>query len=98
MALYEPTSKAANDALARSLSKSGLKATVRLPDPTQTSTLRYGRLPYSTLLVSLRNGKTPNRAEVVQAVEAALADLRTRFGRAALDLNGTLFGELPDSH
>jgi hypothetical protein len=50
------------------------------------------------MLVSLRNGKTPDEGSVVQAVEAAAQDLRVRFGKAALDLNGRLFGALSEPH
>jgi hypothetical protein len=47
---------------------------------------------------SLRDGKTPDEGSVVEAVEAAAKDLHSRFGRAALDLNGRLFGAFPKPH
>jgi hypothetical protein len=96
--LYEPATKTASEALARNLAESGLRATLRLPEPASPSRLPYGRLPYSTMLVSLRNGKTPDEGSIVEAVEAAAKDLRSRFGRAAVDLNGRLFGALPEPH
>jgi hypothetical protein len=98
LTLYEPATKTASDALARTLAKSGLRATLRLPEPANPARLPYGRLPYSTMFVSLGNGKTPDEAAVVQAVEVVVKDLRARFGRAALDLNGRLFGALPEPH
>jgi hypothetical protein len=95
VALYEPRTSTACDALGRDLRRRGLRATLKLPDPARRSTLPYGVLPYASYLVSLPNGKTPGEEVVVAAVEDAVHRLRKTFGIAALDLNGRLFGSLP---
>jgi hypothetical protein len=71
-----------------------LHVSIRLPDPAPASTGPYGELPYASFRVSLRNGGQPTREVVEAAAQAACTKLKTRFGAAAIDLNGTLIGEL----
>jgi hypothetical protein len=92
--LYRPKTSTAGDALGDYLEASGLRVSIRLPDPAPVSTLPYGELPYASYRVSLRNGRQPTREAVEDAVKVAYAKLKTLFGEAALDLNGTLIGEL----
>jgi hypothetical protein len=97
VALYEPQSRAALDALAQHLEGSGLRTSVELPDPAPVSQLRYGILPFASLQLALRNGKQPSEEAVRRAVDDAYANLRAKFGRAALDLDGNLIGSISDS-
>jgi hypothetical protein len=95
--LYAPRSRAALDALASHLEGSGLKTSVELPDPAPASKLRYGILPFASLHLAHTNGKQPSEDAVMRAVDDAYADLRTRFGAAAVDLNGTLIGSISET-
>jgi hypothetical protein len=53
-------------------------------------------LPFASLHLAHANGKQPPEDTVMRAVEDAYVDLRTRFGDAAIDLNGTLIGSIPE--
>lgn len=94
--LYGPRTKTALDALARHLHHAGFRTSLRLPEPGGASKLPHSVLPYGTLVVSLLDGKAPTGEVVETAVIEAVAALKKRFGVAALDLNGKLYGSLPE--
>ena len=97
VALYEPRTSTACDALARYLQAAGLKTSIKLPfGPEKAAKLKYGVQQYASFRVALPNGKQPSRGVAEAAVQQAYAKLKTRFGDAALDLNGTLIGSIPN--
>lgn len=55
-------------------------------------------MPLGWWRMSLRNGKVPSREVVEAAVQDYYAKMRTKFGEAALDLNGRLIGSLAEEH
>jgi hypothetical protein len=97
VALYEPRTSTACDALGRFLQAAGLKTSIELPLlPESAEKLKYGVQQYAAFRLALPNGKQPSRDVVEAAVQQAYAKLKKRFGDAALDLNGTLIGSIPN--
>jgi hypothetical protein len=94
VALYEPRTETACDALAMYLGSAGLKTSIDLPGPWNKRDIEYGVQRYASFRLALPNGKQPSEDVVEAAVNQAYAKLKTRFGDAAVDLNGTLIGAI----
>jgi hypothetical protein len=96
VALYAPQTSTACDALGRYLEAAGVRTSIELDHPVSAaSKLRHGVLPYACYLMALRNGKEPSREVAEAAVQDACVKMKTRFGDAAVELNGAPISSIP---